>query len=338
MAKIEIKNIIGSGGFGNVYMGHYHLEKYHTQYTKVAIKKLDSPIDSTDGIPFLMELSIMQMSNKSTKKDTMYLNNSLDILIMDNSIYIVQPLALYNLNEHITHNALGFEKKLTAIKHITKGMLYLHSLGIAHLDIKPSNVLVFDGFNPFKPYKYKLSDFGISSFLHNTSNRKVCTSIYRPPEGWEVGINITPCIDYWSLGCVVYYITYEKHLFTKKTKKEFFQILKGLIKNLTLLDKNNINASILSLIKYNSSDRNIEEFCKRLGIKSVNTTVKTKDIIYSELHNKVQNIGYHDDTVSWILYKMTNRTKESEYSIPLYRILLEERSMIKSLNYCLISD
>lgn len=70
--------------------------------------------------------------------------------------------------------------KLRALHHIATGLHQLHSAGIAHQDLKPSNVLVFDG------AKSKVSDLGSAS-LHGTISPRDDRDFpgdpdYAPPE------------------------------------------------------------------------------------------------------------------------------------------------------------
>lgn len=54
---------------------------------------------------------------------------------------------------------LRCDAKYSIASDVAKGLQYLHSRGIVHGSIKPSNVLIFDG------HRAKLSDFGIAPYL-----------------------------------------------------------------------------------------------------------------------------------------------------------------------------
>ena len=100
----------------------------------------------------------------------------------------------------------------------------MHTLGIAHRDIKVENVIksTVDG-------KYKLCDFGSSSTETLDYSKASKSSIakqlevferqtnlmYRPPEmldsyqGYNVGLKV----DIWMLGCVLYALCFGRHPF-----------------------------------------------------------------------------------------------------------------------------
>ena len=97
-----------------------------------------------------------------------------------------------------THVWRQFGCIVSALQHIHSGA----NLGMgaaAHCDIKPSNILIFEG-------KMLLSDFGASRFLDNshpsTAASLRATPRYSAPElGSPSGV--TTSVDIWSLGCVL---------------------------------------------------------------------------------------------------------------------------------------
>ena len=66
------------------------------------------------------------------------------------------------------------EQKLSWIKGIAEGMLFLHSRGLAHRDLKSGNVLL-DGDNCMTP---KLCDFGTARKLDHTTAQTAVTGTY----------------------------------------------------------------------------------------------------------------------------------------------------------------
>lgn len=88
-------------------------------------------------------------------------------------------------------------------KQVLKGLEYLRANNIAHLDIKPSNLLVDSDFN------VKISDFGVSMIVKDREDVKracsVGTSGYMSPERldssrYECDKDDVYAGDVWSLG------------------------------------------------------------------------------------------------------------------------------------------
>lgn len=106
------------------------------------------------------------------------------------------------------------------IKQILLALHYCHSNMIAHLDVKPENMVVFsDG-------TLKMIDFGSSVFFHPCISEEYnihTTYAYSPPEllDSESEHNISyPAIDIWSLGMtLVYLLTDDKLDIFKETRK-----------------------------------------------------------------------------------------------------------------------
>jgi hypothetical protein len=83
---------------------------------------------------------------------------------------------------------------------IADGMQAAHACGIVHRDLKPGNVML-RGDTP------TIVDFGIAKSLGNTSavvtERRVGTVAYMAPEQLVDGL-ITPAVDIWALGVIMY--------------------------------------------------------------------------------------------------------------------------------------
>jgi AP2-associated kinase len=104
----------------------------------------------------------------------------------------------------------------------------MHTLGIAHRDIKVENILVHsDG-------TFKLADFGSASadvldFASASKSQiskameqyeKYTTMMYRPPEMIDqyLGYRVDTKADIWMLGCVLYTICFARHPFQDAQK------------------------------------------------------------------------------------------------------------------------
>lgn len=85
---------------------------------------------------------------------------------------------------------------------IIQALIYLHSLGIAHLDIKPQNILIG------RYGRLKLTDFGTANiFKEKKVNEKFqCSKAYAPPEVFKKVSHDPFKRDIWSLGVTLFYI------------------------------------------------------------------------------------------------------------------------------------
>ncbi|VDK19309.1 unnamed protein product [Anisakis simplex] len=94
---------------------------------------------------------------------------------------------------------------------------YVNSLGIAHRDVKPSNLIV-DEYTGI----LKLADFGnaklLRSFEENTPYQ--VTRYYRAPELIFGSIHYTTAIDVWACGCVLCEFVTGKVLLQGRTRED----------------------------------------------------------------------------------------------------------------------
>lgn len=197
---------LGSGGFAVVWRA------YDENKNKVAIKQIDSSEDDCVGVPCLMEASVMAAYKHP------YLNNAISIKVADNSLYIIQKEATGGtLHSWVDVNTISDRVVLSVISSIGQGLAFLHADDIIHGDVKPTNILVFNGDNgPI----FKLSDFNLATHKRWNSHIPVCTTSYRPIEAWSLK-NWDEKVDIWGLGCVAYYVKYRISLFDSQKKSNW---------------------------------------------------------------------------------------------------------------------
>jgi MAP/microtubule affinity-regulating kinase len=103
----------------------------------------------------------------------------------------------------------GLSEVKRLFRQIVEGISYLHSLGIAHGDIKPDNiVLTSEG-------DAKLIDFGYcKESLVGFDEDKSGTVKYAPPEIFRAGAYDTRKADSWSLGILLFVMATGKFPYT----------------------------------------------------------------------------------------------------------------------------
>ena len=216
-------NEIGRGAFGKVL-----LAIVKSTGEKVAIKKVfqDRRYKNRE-LPIMLELhhpNIVELkSYYKTKAENKGENDFFLNCIMD-----YMPLTLSYLIIKNRKNKTKFDPILLKLFsfQMLKCIGYLHSLGIAHRDIKPQNILV----DP-KDYTLKLCDFGCAKHLSKKESNisYICSRFYRPPELVVGATKYTTKVDVWSVGCVIAELVLDKPLFQgKSATDQFFEIIKVL--------------------------------------------------------------------------------------------------------------
>lgn len=191
---------LGKGAFGSVYQC---TDEYKTE---LAVKCI--PLDK-DGIPCLMEASIMSMMNHP------YLNQALRIHVDEKKLYIVQECAISDLSRlartktELKSGSPSPDLLRKWTYALVKATAALHRQNIIHADIKASNVLLFaDNIVRLADFTVAVKKWHPGSLFRHT----VCTATHRPLEIW-LGRDWDQSIDLWSLGCTLYEIAYGELLF-----------------------------------------------------------------------------------------------------------------------------
>ena len=115
---------------------------------------------------------------------------------------------VFEVGQKMPHNA----QSQRVMWDILSGLSFLHARGIAHRDVKPSNIIqVATG----DDYIYKLIDFGLSRPLALTDRRQTLYTVsrhWRPPELLRGGRTDCRC-DVWSIGVVCLTLSRGKRVF-----------------------------------------------------------------------------------------------------------------------------
>jgi len=123
------------------------------------------------------------------------------VKMSDSSYIMMEYAALGDLGTLLIENKLPKNEKMarTLFKQIVKGVEYLHSQGVAHLDLKPDNILLTE------TGKVKIADFDCCHI--NGVDAKVTTGgtqNYRAPEVSSFQCENSKAADIYSLGIVMF--------------------------------------------------------------------------------------------------------------------------------------
>ncbi|XP_004270139.1 dual specificity protein kinase TTK isoform X3 [Orcinus orca] len=201
---------LGSGGSSKVFQVLNGKKQIHA-IKYVNLEEADSQtIDSyRNEIAYLNKLQ--QHSDKIIR---LY-----DYEITDQYIYMVMECGNIDLNTWLKKKkSINPWERKSYWKNMLEAVHTIHQHGIVHSDLKPANFLIVDGM-------LKLIDFGIANQMQpdTTSivkDSQVGTVNYMPPEAikdmsssrenGKSKSKISPKSDVWSLGCILYYMTYGK--------------------------------------------------------------------------------------------------------------------------------
>ncbi|KAK1566607.1 hypothetical protein Q3G72_001937 [Acer saccharum] len=120
------------------------------------------------------------------------------------SPYVIRCYGDQETGENVNEYSRGaFNNVKSFTRDIVRGLVYVHSQGIVHCDIKPDNILLVPGNN--QGFIAKLTDFRLSKNLFFESEESPYirgSYCYMSPEIVREGLQ-TFSADIWALGCMV---------------------------------------------------------------------------------------------------------------------------------------
>eukprot|EP01064_Diplonema_japonicum_P029881 TRINITY_DN4934_c1_g1_i2.p1 TRINITY_DN4934_c1_g1~~TRINITY_DN4934_c1_g1_i2.p1 ORF type:complete len:588 (+),score=94.79 TRINITY_DN4934_c1_g1_i2:48-1811(+) len=184
--------LLGSGSFGNVYMG----VRANGTFFAVKVMTLHSGLPKERLIEVKREVELM--SKLKHRNIVRYLGVSIEANELNIFMEYVQGGSLGALSRR--HGQRLEELSVAAyVKQILMGVDYLHENKIIHRDLKGDNILIAnDGC-------IKLADFGTSKKIQNETQHSAIhgTPLWMAPEAITKTDEVTLKADIWSVGCVI---------------------------------------------------------------------------------------------------------------------------------------
>lgn len=204
---------LGAGGFGSVYKATYHgVPVAIKQVSRCTKNRLASQRSfwAELNIARLRHANIVRVVAASTRTPAAF--DSLGSIIMEFGGNVTLHQVIYGATGCPEEDGppcsageqLNLEKCLKYSLDVVSGLLFLHSQGIVHLDLKPANILISE------QDVCKISDFGCSERLEDLHFRPRHhlggTYTHRAPELLK-GEPVTPKADIYSFAITLWQMT-----------------------------------------------------------------------------------------------------------------------------------
>ncbi|EGT50076.1 CBN-FARS-2 protein [Caenorhabditis brenneri] len=195
---------LGKGGFGKVLLGYKRSDRsvvaikcLNTQYSTRCSRAIAKARDIRNEVEVMKKLShpnIVAIYDWITVSKYSYM-----------VIEYVGGGEFFSKVVDSKYQRMGLGESLGKYfaYQLIDAVMYLHSVGICHRDIKPENILCTD---KSERCILKLTDFGMAKTTAMSKMKTRCgTPSYNAPEiVANEGVEYTPKVDIWSLGCVLF--------------------------------------------------------------------------------------------------------------------------------------
>ncbi|QDT05706.1 Serine/threonine-protein kinase PrkC [Rubripirellula lacrimiformis] len=186
IGKYRLDRRVGTGGFATVYAATDTLLGI-----KVALK-----IPSVESVSQELLDEFRREARLTMRLDHPNILPIRDAAFVDGQFLIVSPLAERTLDDRLAKR-MAFLTAFDLIHQLLMGVAHAHSNGVIHCDIKPENVLLFDG------NVVRLADFGIAKAVQRTiSSNGTGTVGYMAPE--QAMGKPSARSDVFSIGLIAY--------------------------------------------------------------------------------------------------------------------------------------
>lgn len=195
--RFELHEVAGVGGMATVYRA-----TDHATGGTVAFKRLNGSSFS-DVTRFEREARVLR------DLDHPNIVNYVDCGLCDNGdpYLVMEWIAGETLDHMLKRGPLVLSDTLTIARAICKALTFIHGQQLVHRDIKPSNLMLIAG----DPHRVKVLDFGVARSLTPSRRQVTSTGViigtagYLAPEQARGLRDLTPAVDVYALGCVLFH-------------------------------------------------------------------------------------------------------------------------------------
>lgn len=191
--RYRIERCLGAGGMGAVYLA----TDLMLEERKVAVKVLHKEFSRDKSIEkrFVREVQLMHAVNHQNVVRTFDIGREGDLVYFTMEYMQGEPLDYIE-----DQGEVSFDRIASFAVQICAGLEAIHNSEVVHRDLKPGNIMILPN------DVVKITDFGVarpkSSDL--TQHNEIVGSVhYMAPEVW-LGKPLTPAIDFYSLGIILY--------------------------------------------------------------------------------------------------------------------------------------
>ncbi len=192
--RYEILDVLGSGGFGVVYLAYDRLED-----RRVALKLLRADRLEPETLERFQREVALARGLESPR-----LIRILDSDVGDDGVFLIMEVVEgESLADRLRRGALPVDEAVRLASDVLAGLAALHEVGVVHRDVKPSNILLGPG------GRAKLADFGLACRQGSDEARPTSPDVlmgtveYLAPEQ-ALGEEAGPLSDLYAVGVVLF--------------------------------------------------------------------------------------------------------------------------------------
>lgn len=201
--RYEIKEKLGQGGMGDVYLAHDPLMK-----RKVALKVLSVTVFENDAIRKRFEQEAQLIAKLEHPAIVPIYDFGID---RNRPYYVMKYMPGKALTDKLQWGPLPPRQVMAIFTRICEALSHAHHYKVIHRDLKPANILFDDQDNAY------LADFGIAHLVEGTQTRsQIGTFHYMAPEQAQ-GLNLDARTDIYQMGIVLFEMLTGQKPFTGKT-------------------------------------------------------------------------------------------------------------------------